>query len=269
MGADPGDDNFTAIILGSLPPSYDPYLSATTATSTFLGQTLAPDDLICGLNEEADRRSLRQKSKKDNRDVAFSARDSKGARNGGKKSSDDDGVWMVQVETNLLLFQEEWAGLTEIDGKAAEISASCLLSDYDDEDFFEAEEDGTVSDAASIPETDLQDAQEYSTDTDDSDFTPSELEGIRYFLRCLQESDNEDGENGEDDSMPDLENVSEAWILKRNEISLHTDIDRTIAVGSAFFATVMLVVLDGSDTDVDTFYVLHALKYDTALTDHL
>ncbi|KAF7333873.1 Retrovirus-related Pol polyprotein from transposon TNT 1-94 [Mycena venus] len=26
MGTDPGDENFTAIILGSLPPSYDPYL---------------------------------------------------------------------------------------------------------------------------------------------------------------------------------------------------------------------------------------------------
>jgi hypothetical protein len=26
MGADPGDDNFIAILLGSLPISYDPYL---------------------------------------------------------------------------------------------------------------------------------------------------------------------------------------------------------------------------------------------------
>ncbi|KAJ7608626.1 hypothetical protein DFH06DRAFT_897557, partial [Mycena polygramma] len=54
MGADPGDENFTAIILGSLPLSYDPYLSAITATSTVMGQTLSPDDLIRGLNEEAD-----------------------------------------------------------------------------------------------------------------------------------------------------------------------------------------------------------------------
>lgn len=71
MGANPGDKNFTAIILGSLPPSYDPYLSAITATSTLLAKVLSPDDLIRGLNEEADRCSLKNKSKKDDRDIAF------------------------------------------------------------------------------------------------------------------------------------------------------------------------------------------------------
>ncbi|KAJ7907510.1 hypothetical protein B0H13DRAFT_2332328 [Mycena leptocephala] len=70
MGADPGDDNFTAIILGSLPPSYDPYLSAITATSTLLATTLSPDDLIRA-----------NKSKKDDRDIAFSV----GERKGGHK----------------------------------------------------------------------------------------------------------------------------------------------------------------------------------------
>jgi hypothetical protein len=82
MGADPGDENFTAIILGSLPPSFDPYLSAITATSTLLGKTLSPDDLIRGLNEEADRRSLKNKSKKGDRDTAFSV----GERNHGHKN---------------------------------------------------------------------------------------------------------------------------------------------------------------------------------------
>jgi hypothetical protein len=42
MGADPGDDNFIAILLGSLPISYDPYLAALTATSALLTTTLTP-----------------------------------------------------------------------------------------------------------------------------------------------------------------------------------------------------------------------------------
>ncbi|KAF7345981.1 Retrovirus-related Pol polyprotein from transposon TNT 1-94 [Mycena venus] len=207
MGADPGDDNFTAIILGLLPPSYDPYLSAIMATSTLLAKTLSPDDLIRGLNEEADHRSLKNKSRKDNRDIAFSVGDGKGgrgkggskpnvecynchkkghikadcwAKGGGKEgkgpqgkgkgkgkesanaaaNKDNDGVWMAQVEANLQSFAAGFEALKQGNGSgtSAQGSAGCWLSDYDDEDFFENEEDGSISDVALLPE--LQDLLE-------------------------------------------------------------------------------------------------------------
>jgi len=46
MGADPGDENFVAIVLGSLPTSYETYLSALTGTATLLGKTLDPDIVL-------------------------------------------------------------------------------------------------------------------------------------------------------------------------------------------------------------------------------
>ena len=254
MGADPGDENFTAIILGSLPPSYDPYLSAITATSTILGKTLSPDDLIRGLNEEADRRSLKNKSKKDDRDIAFSAGERKGghkkgsaksniecynchkkghvkadcwAKGGGKEGTgprqkgkgkakeaantatdkDDDGVWMAQVQTNLQLFKEEWGSLVEGNSDTPHSSAStagCWLSDYDDEDFFEAEEDGSVN-VGLIATMD-------STGTD-SDSMPD--------LQSVSDSDSEC------DSMPDLQSVSDSSEEEEEEYNSRGEISRT------------------------------------------
>ena len=37
---------FYVIILGSLPPSYDPYISTVSATSSVLGKTVSADDLM-------------------------------------------------------------------------------------------------------------------------------------------------------------------------------------------------------------------------------
>ncbi|KAJ7730011.1 hypothetical protein DFH07DRAFT_781778 [Mycena maculata] len=119
---------------------------------------------------------------------------------------------MAEVDTNLLLFQEEWAGLTPVDGNAAQSTASCWLSDYDDEDFIEDEEDGAISDAASVPTIEdlLATADGCMSDADDSDsdYTPSEAAGVAFFLRCLQESNSED--ESEDSSMPDLQSVSDS-----------------------------------------------------------
>jgi hypothetical protein len=75
IGADPGDDNFSAILLGSLPTSYDPYIAALTAASTLLNQKLAPDVYLRGIRDEADRRSLRKPSGKGKDSVAFTARE--------------------------------------------------------------------------------------------------------------------------------------------------------------------------------------------------
>ena len=46
MGQPLSEDDFYTIILGSLPPSYDPYILAVNATSSVLGKTVSPDDLI-------------------------------------------------------------------------------------------------------------------------------------------------------------------------------------------------------------------------------
>jgi hypothetical protein len=81
MGADPGDDNFIAMLLGSLPSSYDPYLAALTATSALLATKISPDVYIRGIGDEADRRSLKHRTKGGDKEVAFGAKtSSKGGR---------------------------------------------------------------------------------------------------------------------------------------------------------------------------------------------
>src|SRR5277367_4131411 len=86
MGGSISDEDFTSIILGSIPLSYDTYIAAITATSTLLNQTLSPTNLIDAIRDEADRRTIKNpKSKKDDQDAAFVAGQS-GEK--GKKSSD-------------------------------------------------------------------------------------------------------------------------------------------------------------------------------------
>jgi len=55
MGATPPDDDFYSIIMSSMPPSYNAYISAVNGTASVLGTTLSPDDLMQTLTEEADR----------------------------------------------------------------------------------------------------------------------------------------------------------------------------------------------------------------------
>jgi hypothetical protein len=52
MGEPLTDTDFYAIIMGSLPSSYDPYLSALNATSSVLGAHLSSDDLMLSITEE-------------------------------------------------------------------------------------------------------------------------------------------------------------------------------------------------------------------------
>ncbi|KAJ7726794.1 hypothetical protein B0H16DRAFT_1471263 [Mycena metata] len=139
-----------------------------------------------------------------------------------------------EVETNLEQFQNEWAGLTPVDSNTAQSSASAWLSDYDDEDFFEGEEDGTV-DAATVPTMeDLLATANGPTDMAESNYALSDLEGIAYFMQLLDasDSDSEDGSmpdleavsdsNSEADSMPDLECESESD-LEKEEIMEESD----------------------------------------------
>ncbi len=90
MGAYPGDNNALAIYMGSLPPSYDPYLSALTATSTLLTKDLNFETVMCGVNNEADCRTLKA-PKKEEKEAAFNTSSGSSGRGrrfqGGKKSS--------------------------------------------------------------------------------------------------------------------------------------------------------------------------------------
>ncbi len=79
MGADPGDDNFVAIVLGSLPTSFETYLSALTGASTLLGKALDPDMVLQGISDEADRRKVRSAGKGEKEAAFYSG-------NSGKKS---------------------------------------------------------------------------------------------------------------------------------------------------------------------------------------
>jgi hypothetical protein len=87
MGQPLNEDDFYAIILGSLPTSYDPYISAVNATSSVLGKTVSADDLMLTLTEEYERRTLRNKTGKKDDNAAFYSNDSGKESKGGSSSS--------------------------------------------------------------------------------------------------------------------------------------------------------------------------------------
>jgi hypothetical protein len=88
MGHAPSDDDFYAIVIGSLPPSYDPFISALNATSSVLGTFLTPDDLMQTITDEYDRRTLGKTIKKEE-NVAFQASDEGGSGEKGKGRKSD------------------------------------------------------------------------------------------------------------------------------------------------------------------------------------
>ncbi|KAK0421484.1 hypothetical protein EV421DRAFT_1884193 [Armillaria borealis] len=88
MGADPGDDNFVAIVLGSLPASFETYLSALTGTSTLLGKALDPDMVLQGINDEADRRKVRSAGKGEKESAFYSGNSGKKSRKSGHMARD-------------------------------------------------------------------------------------------------------------------------------------------------------------------------------------
>src|SRR5882762_7911695 len=92
MGASIVDEDFTSIILGSIPPSYDTYIAAITATSTLLNQALTPTNLIDAICDKADRKAIKNpKPKREEHDAAFVAGQPKrgGGNSGSKKSKKD------------------------------------------------------------------------------------------------------------------------------------------------------------------------------------
>ena len=91
MGQKLEDTDFYAIVMGSLPSSYDPYISAVNATSSVLGKTLSADDLMLTVTEEYERRTLKASSKggkKDDNEAFYSNDNEKGKKKGSKRKGD-------------------------------------------------------------------------------------------------------------------------------------------------------------------------------------
>ena len=58
MGHPSGDDEFYAIILGSLPYFFEPFILALNTTASVVGTILSPDELMQAFIDEYDRRNL-------------------------------------------------------------------------------------------------------------------------------------------------------------------------------------------------------------------
>ena len=91
LGDDLSDEDFGAMVIGSLPRSYDSYLSAITATLSVLGTKLNPDALMLSIIDEFDRRTVKSRQAKDKgKDAAFYAGNgSRKTWKGGKGSKRD------------------------------------------------------------------------------------------------------------------------------------------------------------------------------------
>ena len=55
LGMSLGEQDFSAIILGSLPRFYDQFISAVTTTASILKQELNPEDLMQTIIDEYDQ----------------------------------------------------------------------------------------------------------------------------------------------------------------------------------------------------------------------
>ena len=86
MGETLSENDFYAIIMGSLPSSFDNYISAVSATSSVLGSHLSADDLMLTITEEYERRNLKAKFGKKDENVALYSNDSEKGNKGGSSS---------------------------------------------------------------------------------------------------------------------------------------------------------------------------------------
>ena len=84
---DISEEDFATILIGSLPKTYDTYLSAILATMNVLGRALDPDALIQCVGDEFDRRTIANGTGKGkSQDVALYAGDKGGKSKKGKRS---------------------------------------------------------------------------------------------------------------------------------------------------------------------------------------
>ncbi|KAG6843782.1 hypothetical protein H0H87_000531, partial [Tephrocybe sp. NHM501043] len=91
MGHVPSDNDFYPIILGSLSPSYDPYISAVNAMSSILGTSLSPDELMQTITEEYKHCALKSKGVKEENAAFFAGGKGHGGADCWASSSSKEG----------------------------------------------------------------------------------------------------------------------------------------------------------------------------------
>ena len=92
MGGSIPDEDFTSIVLKSIPLSYDTYIAAIMATSSLMDKTLSPTNLIDAIQNEADRHTIKNPKSKKEEDVAFSAsQPTDKGKKGGEKLKKEKG----------------------------------------------------------------------------------------------------------------------------------------------------------------------------------
>ena len=79
MGQPPGEDEFYASILRSLPYSFEPYISALNTTSSVLGTVLSPNKLMQAFTDKYDRRNIGKKPQNEENTAFFAETGRKGA----------------------------------------------------------------------------------------------------------------------------------------------------------------------------------------------
>ena len=93
LGTTLGESDFSAIILGLLPKSYDQFLSAVTATASVLKKELNPEDLIQAVIDKHDRQFTRPSNQKEKSgDTVFYTSTGNSSNNqskGGKRTNRD------------------------------------------------------------------------------------------------------------------------------------------------------------------------------------
>ncbi|THH15142.1 hypothetical protein EUX98_g9511 [Antrodiella citrinella] len=215
MGHPPSDDDFYAIILGSLPSSYDPYISAVTATSSVLGTSLSAEDLMITLTEEYERRSLRSKGarKDESKDAAFYSTDGKArskrtvecynchkkghmkadcwSPGGGKEGQGPKGKGKAG----------EAGGAAAADSKDA---AWMAMAEDNIMDFLEGGYQSTPSNTSILDDSTFLDS-----DSDDSWFaTDSDTESLPDLVEVLDSDDEDDGMSEASDDWMDDDNTA-------------------------------------------------------------
>jgi len=82
MGHPPATKDFYVIILGSLPPSFDPYISTVNATSSIIGTSLSSNNLMQTVTEEYEHRVMKLKGMQKEENVAYTADSSRRGQGG-------------------------------------------------------------------------------------------------------------------------------------------------------------------------------------------
>lgn len=212
MGHPPTEQDFYAIILGSLPPSYDPYISAVNATSSVLGTTLSSNDLMLTVTEEYERRAMKQKGGRKEENSAFSANDSKSQKkniecfNCGKKGHKKPECWAPGGG------KEGQGPNQKGKGKAKETAAAAKEKSKEDE----KEEAWFALAEANIVDFESEDLDVFAGLADDESLcTASDIDTASQNSMDLddlfEDSDSlSDTSCDSDDSMPDLQEVSDS-----------------------------------------------------------